>query len=189
MPRRAVTVIRAVYGVLGVAALVTGVALLFSPAKTLAFLALALGVYFVVSGVVRVVSAFAEPHLPGGWRVLDAIVGILLAIGGVFVIKNWTVSGQTLALVITLFVGFGWIMEGIMSLVETWRLPHAGWAIAYAVISIIAGAVVLFSPLTATVWLVIFGAVALVAMGVVSLVRAFTFGSHAKGGSAPGPQA
>ena len=178
LSHRAVTTIRIIYGVIGVAALVIGACLFIFPFKTLALLALALGIYFIISGAVRVVTAFVEPNLPGGWRVLDVIVGILLAVGGLFVVKNWTVSGTALALMLTLFVGFGWIVEGVMSLVESWKLPHSGWAIAYAIISIIAGAVVLFSPTTATVWLVIFGAIAMVAMGVVSIVRAFTFGSH-----------
>ena len=55
-----------------------GAALLLVPNKTLALAALLLGVYFVISGVVRIVSALVEPGLPGGWRVLDVFVGILL---------------------------------------------------------------------------------------------------------------
>mgnify|MGYP000694773508 CR=1 FL=1 len=88
-----------------------GAALLLVPNKTLALAALLLGVYFVISGVVRIVSALVEPGLPGGWRVLDVFVGILLTFGGVVVVRNYGMTGQTLALLITLMVGFGWIME------------------------------------------------------------------------------
>lgn len=69
----------------GVAAIALGAALLLVPNKTLALAALLLGVYFVISGVVRIVSALVEPGLPGGWRVLDVFVGILLTFGGVVV--------------------------------------------------------------------------------------------------------
>ena len=119
LPEKAKTKIRIIYGVVGVAAIALGAALLLVPNKTLALAALLLGVYFVISGVVRIVSALVEPGLPGGWRVLDVFVGILLTFGGVVVVRNYGMTGQTLALLITLMVGFGWIMEGVLSLVES----------------------------------------------------------------------
>ena len=180
LPEKAKTKIRIIYGVVGVAAIALGAALLLVPNKTLALAALLLGVYFVISGVVRIVSALVEPGLPGGWRVLDVFVGILLTFGGVVVVRNYGMTGQTLALLITLMVGFGWIMEGVLSLVESWRIPHSGWAIAYAIISIIAGFVVLMSPLSSAVFMIIFGGCAMVVMGITSVIRAFTFGKRRK---------
>lgn len=180
LPEKAKTKIRIIYGVVGVAAIALGAALLLVPNKTLALAALLLGVYFVISGVVRIVSALVEPFLPGGWRVLDVFVGILLTFGGVVVVRNYGMTGQTLALLITLMVGFGWIMEGVMALVESWRIPRSGWAIAYAIISIIAGFVVLMSPLSSAVFMVIFGGCAMVVMGITAVVRAFTFGKRKK---------
>lgn len=180
LPDKAKTKIRVIYGVVGLAAIALGLALLLTPNKTLALVALLLGVYFVISGVVRIVTSLVEPGLPAGWRVLDVIVGILLAFGGVVVVRNYGLTGQTLAMMVTMMVGFGWTIEGVMSLVESWRMPHSGWAIAYAVISIIAGMVVVLSPLSSTVFLVIFGGCAMVAMGVMAMVRAFTFGKPRK---------
>ena len=180
LPEKAKTKIRIIYGVVGVAAIALGAALLLVPNKTLALAALLLGVYFVISGVVRIVSALVEPGLPGGWRVLDVFVGILLTFGGVVVVRNYGMTGQRLALLITLMVGFGWIMEGVLSLVESWRIPHSGWAIAYAIISIIAGFVVLMSPLSSAVFMIIFGGCAMVVMGITSVIRAFTFGKRRK---------
>jgi len=98
----------------------------------------------------------------------------------VVVVRNYGMTGQTLALLITLMVGFGWIMEGVLSLVESWRIPHSGWAIAYAIISIIAGFVVLMSPLSSAVFMIIFGGCAMVVMGITSVIRAFTFGKRRK---------
>ena len=178
--KKAKTKIRIIYGVVGRGAIAWGAALLLVPNKTLALAALLLGVYFVISGVVRIVSALVEPGLPGGWRVLDVFVGILLTFGGVVVVRNYGMTGQTLALLITLMVGFGWIMEGVLSLVESWRIPHSGWAIAYAIISIIAGFVVLMSPLSSAVFMIIFGGCAMVVMGITSVIRAFTFGKRRK---------
>ena len=180
LPQRAKNAIRGAYGIIGVIAIVLGLALFIWPGATLKIAAIALGAYFVISGVVRIVTAIVELGLPGGWRVLDVFVGILLTFGGVVVVRNYGMTGQTLALLITLMVGFGWIMEGVLSLVESWRIPHSGWAIAYAIISIIAGFVVLMSPLSSAVFMIIFGGCAMVVMGITSVIRAFTFGKRRK---------
>lgn len=181
LPQKAKNAVRALYGVVGVAAIVLGLALLIWPSKTLTIFAIALGVYFVVSGVIRIVSAIVTIGLPSGWRVLDILIGILLSIGGVVMLKNAAISGQSLAVFVTIIVGLGWIMEGVMALAESWRLPSSGWAVVYAIISIVAGIVVLGSPISSMLFLIIFGGCALIVMGVSALVRAFTFGkAHRK---------
>ena len=176
LPQRTKNWVRATYAIIGVAAIVLGLALLIWPGITLQVAAVLLGIYFIVSGVTRVVTAIVELGLPAGWRILDILVGVLLAVGGVVVLKNSALSGQTLAVLVTMTVGLGWMLEGFMALVESWRLPSSGWAVLYAVISIVAGFVVLLSPVTSTVWLVIFGGCALVVMGVSAIVRGFKFG-------------
>ena len=71
LPQRAKNAIRGAYGIIGVIAIVLGLALFIWPGATLKIAAIALGAYFVVSGVVRIVTAIVELGLPGGWRVLD----------------------------------------------------------------------------------------------------------------------
>lgn len=60
LPQKAKNAIRGLYGIIGVAAIVLGVALLIWPGKTLGVAAVALGIYFVVSGVIRIVSAMSH---------------------------------------------------------------------------------------------------------------------------------
>lgn len=182
LPQRAKNAIRGVYGVLGVMAIVLGIALLIWPGVTLKIAAVALGAYFVISGVIRIVTAIVELGLPGGWRVLDILVGLLLTVGGVAMLKNATLSGAMLAVLVTMVVGLGWMMEGVMALVESWHMPSSAWAVIYALISIVAGCIMLFSPLASTGWLILFGGCALVALGIVAIVRAFTFGKVGKSG-------
>ena len=150
LPQRAKNAIRGAYGIIGVIAIVLGLALFIWPGATLKIAAIALGAYFVVSGVVRIVTAIVELGLPGGWRVLDILVGLLLSVGGVVMLKNSALSGATLAVVVTMVVGVGWMMEGVMALVESWRMPSSAWAVIYALISIIAGCVMLFCPVAST---------------------------------------
>lgn len=176
LPQRAKNAVRTLYGVVGVAAVLLGAALLFWPGKTLAVFAIALGLYLLISGIVRMISALATLGLPSGWRVLDVMVGGLLSIGGVVMLRNAMVSGQTLAIFATLVVGIGWILEGVMALAESWAMPSSGWAVLYAVLSIVAGVTLLFAPMGSAVFLMIFAGVALIVMGICALVRAFTFG-------------
>ncbi|WP_270189138.1 HdeD family acid-resistance protein [Bifidobacterium pseudocatenulatum] len=176
LPKKAKNAIRGTYAVLGIAAVILGLALLIWPGATLKVAAIALGAYFVVSGVVRIVTAIVELGLPGGWRVLDILIGLMLSVGGVVMLKNAALSGATLAVLITMVVGLGWMLEGVMALVESWRMPSSAWAVIYALLSIVAGFIVLFSPISSTTWLILFGGCALVAIGIVAIVRAFTFG-------------
>jgi len=176
LPKKAKNAIRGTYAILGVAAVILGLALLIWPGATLKVAAIALGAYFVVSGVVRIVTAIVELGLPGGWRVLDILIGLMLSVGGVVMLKNAALSGATLAVLVTMVVGLGWMLEGVMALVESWRMPSSAWAVIYALLSIVAGFIVLFSPVSSTTWLILFGGCALVAIGIVAIVRAFTFG-------------
>lgn len=88
LPKKAKNAIRGTYAVLGIAAVILGLALLIWPGATLKVAAIALGAYFVVSGVVRIVTAIVELGLPGGWRVLDILIGLMLSVGGVVMLKN-----------------------------------------------------------------------------------------------------
>lgn len=176
LPKKAKNAIRGTYAILGIAAIILGLALLIWPGATLKVAAIALGAYFVVSGMVRIVTAIVELGLPGGWRVLDILIGLMLSVGGVVMLKNAALSGATLAVLITMVVGLGWMLEGVMALVESWRMPGSAWAVIYALLSIVAGFIVLFSPISSTTWLILFGGCALVVIGIVAIVRAFTFG-------------
>lgn len=176
LPAQAKKTIRMVYGVVGVVAVLLGLALLVWPGKTLEVFAVVLGIYFLISGAMRVIGAIVENGLPGGWRVLDILVGLILVIGGVVMLKNTVLSSAMLTILVTLTVGIGWIMEGIMALVETWRLPKSGWAIFYSVISVFAGIVLLCSPFTSVIFLIIFTGCAMVIMGALAIIRAFRFG-------------
>ena len=58
--------------------------------------------------------------------------------------------------------------------------PSKGWAIFFGLLGIIAGILLLFSPLWGAVVLFTIVGIALMVLGIVQIVRAFTFGRHAK---------
>ena len=166
--------------VAGSAAIIIGALLLFWPTKSLQVAAVLLGIYFLISGVARVLLALSTPGLSAGLRVLDLIFGVLFLVGGVFMLRNSALAAATLAVVIGFIVGISWIVEGILALVESGSAASQGWAIAFGIISILAGVTVLAVPGWSAVWLVIFTGAALVVSGVVAIIRGIRLGRDAE---------
>lgn len=176
MTRSAINGIRAVLGISGGVAVVLGAVLLFWPAKTISVLAVFLGLYFLVAGIMRLGVGIFSRGIGGGIRTLNIILGILLVLLGIVALKDVSTAAAVLVIFALAFIGVGWIVEGVMALVEAGRVRSSGWAIAYGVLSIIAGLVVLFLPASSAVFLVLFAAIALIVLGIIGIVRAFTFG-------------
>lgn len=168
---RTVTAVRTGFGISGVVSLILGLLVLFWPEATLSVIAFFFGLYFLISGGLRVVSGIAAAMTPG-LRVLNIIVGLLLFIVGIVAIRNPLSSLAVLGML----VGIAWIIEGIMAFVEIESGGSRWYAIIFGVLSVVAGIVVLFLPVASLAALVIFGGIFLVVLGVVQLVRAITFG-------------
>jgi uncharacterized membrane protein HdeD (DUF308 family) len=172
----AVTAVRTTFAVSGIAAIVLGVLLLVVPGRTLQFAAIVLGIYFLVAGVMRIaLSLFGQ--LPyAQHRVLGILFGALLLICGILILRDSSAAATTLLIILVLFTGIGWIIDGIMSLVESKDASSRGWAVFFGVVSIVAGIAVLAIPGWSAVWLLFFAAIALIVMGIAAVIRAITFG-------------
>lgn len=173
---KAVTAVRAMFGILGIVALAVGVALLVWPGRTLVVGAALTGIYFACAGVARIIMGIVGSALSGGLRALTIIMGVLLLLAGVITLRNLEASTVVLLLVLAITVGIGWIIDGIMVLVESGSAASRGWAITYGVIGIIAGIVVLSAPAITAVVLVWINAIVFVVLGIIGIVRAVTFG-------------
>jgi len=176
MTRSAINAVRTALGVSGGVALILGIVLLFWPEKTLSVLAVFLGIYFLIAGVLRLAIGIFAHGLRGGSRVLNIILGVLLIFAGILALKNISAAAVTLVIFAVAFIGVAWIIEGVMALAEAGRAASSGWAIAFGILSIIAGIVVLVLPASSAVFLLWFAAFALIVLGVIGIVRAFTFG-------------
>ncbi|MFF1878919.1 HdeD family acid-resistance protein [Leifsonia sp. NPDC058230] len=176
LTRSAINGVRAALGISGAVAVILGIVLIVWPVKTLAVLAIFLGIYFVVAGVMRLALGIFSKGISGGMRTLNIVLGVLLVIAGIVALKNVTAAATTLIIFAIAFIGIGWIIEGVMSIAESSRASSSGWAIASGIISILAGIVVLFLPASSAVFLVFFAAAALIVLGAIGIWRAFTFG-------------
>lgn len=176
MEGKAIKAVRWLYAITGVIALLAGIALLFAPAKTLVFLTTVLGFYFVITAGIRLFTTVFESQLPTGWRVASIITNLLILLGGVVILRNQALSTATLSTMVVLVAGFGWITEGIMSILESELSSNRGFTILSGALSIIAGVFVFIYPLWSAKMLVIFTGAALLVFGVTLIIRAIRFG-------------
>lgn len=169
---REISGIRVAFAVSGVVAIAIGTILLVWTEATLSVIAVLFGLYFVISGVVRIVRGAASTGSSAGGRVLNIVLGVLVLILGILAIRNPEGSLAVLGLV----VGIVWIVEGVAALVE-FTTDSSRWpGIVLGVVSVLAGVIVLFAPVATIGVLVTIGGIMLIISGLVQLVRGFTFG-------------
>jgi uncharacterized membrane protein HdeD (DUF308 family) len=155
---------------------IVGTILLAWTGAALFIVAMVLGIYFLVRGIVRLVSGIFAPGLTAGGRTLSIILGILLVVVGIFVLKN---PGDSLAL-LGILIGLSWIIDGIATLVESSQAVSRGFAIVAGILGIIAGIVVLFVPLESVAVLTMIAGLFLVVIAIAQIIGAIVLGSKAK---------
>lgn len=154
----------------GIAAALIGVLLLTAPAITLFALVQVLGFFWLVGGILRIVSIFVESSL-WGWKLLGGIIGIL---AGLVILQHPLYSTLLVPTVYVIVLGIQGIILGGSSLVMAFR--GGGWGSGVlGVLNIAFGLVLLLNPLfigVAVLPLVI-GAFGLVG-GILTVIVAFT---------------
>jgi uncharacterized membrane protein HdeD (DUF308 family) len=105
---------RGMLALMGVLSAIAGLILIKKPFETLVVFTLIVGVWFVVAGIVRLVSAFASREARSG-----NIVIALLDLAAGAVILAWPDLGlATLAVII----GIGLIVRGVLFVASGWQL-------------------------------------------------------------------
>ncbi|MGD0925791.1 MAG: DUF308 domain-containing protein, partial [Streptosporangiaceae bacterium] len=85
------------FGILTVAA---GVAAVAWPGPTVIAIAVLFGIQLIVVGIFQFVSAFAGTGLTGGVRVMNAVLGLLAFVVGLYAVRHVLVSVVALALLL-----------------------------------------------------------------------------------------
>ena len=159
----------------GISAILLGLILFAKPAATLTILIQILGIYWLISGVVSLVSLFTN-RTQWGWKLFNGILGIL---AGILIIKNPLWSTLLVPASLAIVVGAVGIVIGVLQLVYAFR--GAGWGLGVlGALSILLGLLLLFRPVIAGLALpFILGGFFLVG-GILALVWAFNMQSAEK---------
>jgi uncharacterized membrane protein HdeD (DUF308 family) len=147
----------------GIITLLTGLAALAWPGRTLVVVAVLFGIQLIVMGIFRFASAFAHDE-SGGTRVLFAVLGVLSLVIGLYAVRHILVTLLALALLLGIF----WVVSGAVELFTALshrHMPGRGWTAVMGVLGILAGLVVLTYPgislltlaIVLSIWLLVFG--------------------------------
>jgi len=157
------------FGILGIAA---GLCMFFFTGQALYVIAIAFGVWLIVTGVFRFVGAFAVPAENGWLRALYALLSAIAVTIGVYLLAHPVLS----LILLTVTVGFFWIFSGMMELfvaIGLNLLPHRGWAIAGGLLGLVAGWTLIFFPGISTLTLALLLGCWLLAYGLITVISAF----------------
>jgi len=172
----------------GIISALLGIAAMIWTAKVTVAVAFLFVAWLIIAGIFQIVKAFTVHRVSGWVRSLYVITGVLsiilaflaLTFGG---LNSSAVSSlpyeHTAAIgsayIFAIFVGFGWLFAGIMGLIgalESKSAPGRGWAIFSAILSIVAGLILIFSPHTILVVVWVGGFFALF-YGIIEIIQAF----------------
>ncbi len=155
--------------VLGVLTLILGIIVSFHPSGSLNVVAVLLGILMILSGIFHLVRVFDrdEQH-----RIWAGIAGLLFIVIGVVLIRHLHLTVALIGLVI----GITWIVQGLTALIGGLAggvREGRAWWIAFGVISVIAGIVVVSTPVTSVNVLAVLLGIWFIVMGIFEIIAGF----------------
>ncbi|HET9876023.1 MAG TPA: HdeD family acid-resistance protein [Mycobacterium sp.] len=168
----------------GILALVLGVLVLYRPGESILAAAILFGIYLVIIGIAQVFFAFSLPVMSAGGRVLLFISGAAALILAVLCFRHLHSDEEaTAVLLLAIWIGIGFIFRGVATTVagiSDPNLPGRGWEIFMGVLTLLAGIVVLASPLASLVVLALVVGIWLIVIGAAEIITAFSIRRTAK---------
>lgn len=154
--------------VMAVASLVAGVIVVAKPSHSLAVLAVVVGIFMVVDGIVELVSSFRREQ---GNRALAAILGVLGIVIGIILIRHPTHAVNAVGLVIGIWLVAAGVVRLVRAVAE-WTKPVLRSAIAC--LEILIGVAIVSDPhigyatlaVLVGIWFIL-NAIGMAALGVV----------------------
>ncbi len=152
----------------GIAMFIIGLLILISPGRTLLIVVQLLGIYWLVTGILSLVSLCIDRTL-WGWKLVSGILGIL---AGLIVIRDPLWSAVLVPSVLIIFLAIDALVIGVAQVIHAFGGGGFGLALL-GILNVIFGLILLFNPLIGVLALpIILGIVALIG-GILIAIRAF----------------
>ena len=152
--------------IVGIAAFLVGVLILISPGMTLLILVQLLGVYFLVTGILSLVSIGIDRTL-WGWKLISGVLGVL---AGMVVLRDPLWSAILIPKILVIFLAVEALIMGIAQAIHAFNGGGTGLAIL-SILNIAFGVILLFNPLIGAVALtIILGILAIVGGGLTAIL-------------------
>ena len=160
----------------GILSLILGVLVTAWPLITILAAAIAFGVYLLITGVTQVIFAFGL-HVSAGGRVLLFISGAACLVLAMLAFRHFSWGDDATAVyLLAIWIGVGFIFRGVattISAISDPHLPGRGWSIFVGVTSLLAGMIMLASPLGTIVLLAEVVGACLIVIGVFEVISSF----------------
>lgn len=164
----------------GVIAVMIGWLLLVSPVKTVISLVYFLGFYWLITGIVEVITSFFSIGKEGskwGWTLFGGIIGI---IAGLFVLNNPVFAGIFTPVMLMYIVAFTFVINGIVKMVvgkqerEEGKFDWSWGSFFLGLFYLVFGILLISSPvLFSTASLIFAGALLSITGGISAIVVSF----------------
>ena len=151
---------------IGVVTVILGLIVSLHPSGSLNVIAVLLGILMILSGIFHLIRVFdkAEPH-----RVWLGIAGLLFVVIGVVLIRHLHLT----VAIVGLIIGITWIIQGLTALIAGFSggsRAGNGWWIFFGIVSLIAGIVVVATPVSAVTVLAVLIGIWFIVMGLFEIV-------------------
>lgn len=132
----------------GILLVLLGAVMLFTPGQNLVWLGLIISIAVLIAGIAALINYFTVDKADrSGWMLAEAIITTLIGVWMVFGSGSWAVA----ALIPYVFAVFI-LASGIVRIAESLELRSAGsrrwgWLLAFGIVSIILGVLLLLAPM------------------------------------------
>lgn len=165
-------------GLLSVAA---GVIVLLKPGDSLATIAVVIGIFIVIDGLVALLAALRRGAENRGLMVLISVLSLVV---GIVLIRH-PIQGVA---AVALFVGIWLVAMGVVRFVYAFDAPeHRGWRFLVAAVEILAGIVIVSSPGIGVATLALLVGIALIVNGAALTTLGFALHGAGEQGALPTP--
>ena len=152
----------------GIFAVIIGISLISAPAMTITIIVQVLGLYWLLGGILAIVSLFIN-QTNWGWKLVGGLAGIL---AGILVLRHPLWSTVLVPATLVFVIGIGGIIIGLTDLIRAFK--GAGWGTAaLGALSLVLGVILLLHPVQAAfASATVVGILAIVG-GIVAIIMAF----------------
>lgn len=172
---------RWVFVIVGFLCMVAGVIVLAHPKNSLATIAVVIGIFLVIDGIVDVLVSLLSATDRRALNVLIGVVGIVI---GIILIRHPLHSVAAVAI----FVGLWLIVAGSVRLASAVDERRGrGWRLLVALVEIVGGIVIVASPGIGVTTLAVLAGIALILRGIAMSTVGWLIHHMAKDASLPAP--
>ena len=167
--------LRRAIGFDGLISTIIGALIVFLPNRSARAAAGMIGAVLIAVGLFKLLAVFKRDAENGMARLGSLIVSIIYLVAGIFIFIDMQSAAISLILVVGILTGMTWLIEGFIQITIINKIStNKTWSIISALISILGGLSLLFSPVLGGLIVWTFFGMALLVIGIFKLIQYFT---------------